>query len=223
MRTVRQILVGIFCVALLVGMGTMVSQLESEARASIGYNLQAALFEENHAGYQLIFVTDKKHKDDDDDDEEDDQRLRVRHTDLREDHEEIDSKQNMIKESLDVLEGNQARTHEWLEKIEGMLQPKPVCPEGGAADPTGRYVTYEADLTDRKKVCDQNSGLFWEQDPDSLTRGRMILADALLFCPTLGPGWRLPEIHELVGVVDYTTILPAVNLWQSPYRSARGS
>jgi len=125
---------------------------------------------------------------------------RVNHKDLRADHEQ--------------LEYDNRKTHEWLEKIEGMLEPAPVCPEaGGTPDASGRYVTYEAEDPDPKKVCDMRTGVFYEQSPS--TSGFQWSSDGVEteaqdHCTNdVGPGWRLPEVVELVSVVDYSASNPA--------------
>ena len=109
----------------------------------------------------------------------------------------------------DLAKG-QEKTHEWLEKIEGMLEACPSA-EDAETDASGRWVTYPS-MTPMA-VCDTTTGTFWEQDPDSSTRGVKSHADALLFCSTLGPGWELPEVAALVGIVDYLdTTSPANGL-----------
>lgn len=144
------------------------------------------------------------------------------HKDLRGDHEDLEGNQNMIKDTLDAVEGNQAMTHEWLEKIEtaiGELEPGgagPVCPEaGGTPVASGRYVTYEADDPDPKKVCDRRTGVFYEQSPSTDTfawSSDGVETEAQDHCEAIGPGWRLPTYHELIAVVDVTIFNPAVNL-----------
>ncbi len=127
----------------------------------------------------------------------------VSHKDLRADHED--------------LEYDNRKTHEWLEKIEGMLAPvKPVCPvAGGTPDASGQYVTYEADALDPKKVCDIRTGLFYEHSPSTSTfqwSSDGTATEAQDHCTNdLGAGWRLPTSYELYAVVDVTTFQPAVN------------
>ncbi len=108
------------------------------------------------------------------------------------------------------LAKDHAKTHEWLEKIEGMLAEGPVCRAADDAftDASGRFVTYPSATP--VEVCDTTTGKYWEKDPDSLLRGEKVHADALAFCPTLGPGWRLPEIQEVSDLVDYSQLNPAL-------------
>lgn len=91
------------------------------------------------------------------------------------------------------------------------VEAEPVCPEGGTADASGRYKTYDMDATDPKKVCDMTTGLFWEQLPDGVNEYNLNPGTAQAHWAALGAGWRVPEVQELVGVVDYTIFIPAVN------------
>ena len=115
-----------------------------------------------------------------------------------------------------ITQGDIADTQTAIAEVKALveaLEPGegPVCPEGGTADASGRYKTYDADATDPKKVCDMTTGLFWEQSPD----GGLYNVDpgtAQAHCAALGAGGRVPEVLELVGVVDYTVFAPAVNM-----------
>ncbi len=57
------------------------------------------------------------------------------------------------------------------------------------------------------KVCDNTTGLFWEQMPDRILRSWQ---QALDHCPTLGDGSRLPEVKELMSLLDYSQFNPAL-------------
>ena len=96
----------------------------------------------------------------------------------------------------------------WMEPIVDLLEPS--CPPADDAftDASGRFVTYPS--TDPVEVCDENSGKFWEQDPDSSNRGRMSNAAAQLFCPTLGTGWGLSAIEELRELENFSERQPAL-------------
>lgn len=72
-------------------------------------------------------------------------------------------------------------------------------------------MTYDADATDPKKVCDTTTGLYWEQSPDGVTRYTLDPGTAQTHFAALGAGWRVPEIGELHDVVDYTAFNPVVN------------
>jgi len=56
-------------------------------------------------------------------------------------------------------------------------------------------------------VCDNRTGLSWQQSPDTILRSQ---ADALIHCPTVRPGYRLPSVQERVSVLDYTQFMPAI-------------
>lgn len=90
---------------------------------------------------------------------------------------------------------------EWLEKIEEQLgDAAPPCGAGTAGQ---RFVV----STDGTEVCDNTTGWTWEQTPDSIERTH---ADALAHCPTVGPGYGLPEVKALISLVDYSQFDPAL-------------
>ena len=84
---------------------------------------------------------------------------------------------------------------------------KTVC---GFRNPKARFVTSK----DGKYVCDRTTGDIWEQDPDSNNRGPMTQEEAVAFCADLNKGYgqkyELPSIQQLVSVLDYTQISPAL-------------
>jgi hypothetical protein len=57
-------------------------------------------------------------------------------------------------------------------------------------------------------VYDQASGLTWQQrlDPGSYTWG-----DAIKYCASLGPGWRVPSLTETQTIIDDAHEFPAVD------------
>ena len=121
---------------------------------------------------------------------------------------EFSAQHDMIKETLDVVEGNQAKTHEWLEKIETAIEElaDPLC---GAGTEGQRFVP--DDPTNPTEYCDNDTGLFWVKTPDSILRNH---ADALTHCAELNLGngqtYRLPEVKELISLVDYSQFFPAL-------------
>ncbi len=84
------------------------------------------------------------------------------------------------------------------------LKPGYAGPPCGAGTEGQRFVV----SPNGTEVCDNTTGLKWEQNPDSITRSH---ADALAHCPTLGPGFRLPEVKELSSLVDYTQSFPPLS------------
>ncbi len=84
------------------------------------------------------------------------------------------------------------------------LKPGYAAPPCGAGTAGQRFVV----SPNSTEVCDNTTGLKWEQNPDSITRSH---ADALAHCPTLGPGFRLPEVKELSSLVDYTQSFPPLS------------
>ena len=96
--------------------------------------------------------------------------------------------------------------NEILEKLDTLqesvdqLHPEPPC----GPDTVGqRFVV----STDGTEVCDNTTGLIWDQMPDSVSRPWQ---DAVDHCPTLGGGYRLPFVKELNSLVDYSQITPAL-------------
>ncbi len=70
----------------------------------------------------------------------------------------------------------------------------------GAGPPCGTFQRFVVSQ-DGTKVCDNTTGLVWQQQPDNSFLSQL---DALAHCPTLGAGSRLPEIKELLNLVDYS-------------------
>ena len=54
---------------------------------------------------------------------------------------------------------------------------------------------------DGTEVCDNTTGLRWEQTPDPTLD--ISQPAALTHCPTVGMNYRLPEIRELHSLIDY--------------------
>ena len=96
------------------------------------------------------------------------------------------------------------------EKLDEVLLALNALPTGGAL-PCGaatagiRFVV----STDGTEVCDNTTGFIWEQMPDSVPRQWQ---DAIDFCPTLGIGYRLPEVEELISLLDFSQFNPALSL-----------
>ena len=75
--------------------------------------------------------------------------------------------------------------------------------EGPPCGTFQRFVVSE----DGTEVCDNTTGLIWQQTPDNSFLGQV---DAIALCPTLGAGYRLSEIKELISLVDYSQFNPAL-------------
>ncbi|MBW2623426.1 MAG: DUF1566 domain-containing protein, partial [Deltaproteobacteria bacterium] len=75
-----------------------------------------------------------------------------------------------------------------------------------------------AELVDNRDgtVMDTSTGLLWQQQ----TAGPMTWEDALSYCENLilagYTDWRLPNIHELRSLVDYTLVDPALDILLFP-------
>jgi len=142
---------------------------------------------------------------------------RVNHKDLRADHEQ--------------LEYDNRKTHEWLGKIETAIEAlEPAAPLCGAGTEGQRFVP--DDPTTPTEYCDNTTGLSWVKTPDSTARPQ---AAAITHCDTLdnsgnGQTYRLPEVKELISLVDYSQSSPALpaghpfmNVQSSVYWSATTS
>lgn len=63
---------------------------------------------------------------------------------------------------------------------------------------------------EKREDCyyDTETGLEWSLE----SHGPMSWQEMIDFCMTLGSGWRLPTIHELITLVDYNEFKPATKL-----------
>ena len=63
---------------------------------------------------------------------------------------------------------------------------------------------------EKREDCyyDTETGLEWSLE----SHGPMSWQEMIDFCMTLGSGWRLPTIHELITLVDYNEFKPATGL-----------
>ena len=75
---------------------------------------------------------------------------------------------------------------------------QPPC---GAGTEARRFVV----SPDGTEVCDNTTGLNWQQNPDSTQRTQ---ANALAYCPTVAARSRVPEVKELISVLDYASFDP---------------
>jgi len=75
---------------------------------------------------------------------------------------------------------------------------QPPC---GAGTEARRFVV----SPDGTEVCDNTTGLNWQQNPDSTQRTQ---ANALAYCPTVAARSRVPEVKELISVLDYASFHP---------------
>ena len=86
------------------------------------------------------------------------------------------------------------------ESVDALGQLTPPCGAGTAGE---RFVLRDGG----EEVCDNTTGLFWEQMPDSVGRFQQ---ESIDYCSTLRAGSRLPEIKELISLVDFNQVLPAL-------------
>jgi len=100
------------------------------------------------------------------------------HHNLAIDHTGLDQKLNQILETMQSM---------------GEHSASPLC---GAGTQTQRFVS----SGDGSEVCDNTTGLYWEQSPSSLS---FKPENALNHCLALGGGYRLPGIKELGSLIDY--------------------
>ena len=57
-------------------------------------------------------------------------------------------------------------------------------------------------------VLDRSTGLQWQKEPNNSEP--MTMTNAVAYCPSLGDGSRLPEVKELLSLVDYSQFTPAL-------------
>jgi len=116
------------------------------------------------------------------------------HSDLRSDHGNLAIDHDGLSEKL----------NEVLESINNLVVG-PLC---GAGTEGQRFVV----SADGKEVCDNTTGRYWEQAPNP--GNGVFHATAILSCANLdlgnGQSYRLPEIKELISLVDYSQMAPAL-------------
>jgi len=117
---------------------------------------------------------------------------------------EMSAQHDMIKQAITDAQMAIQGDLTTLQTAVDTLAPGEAAPPCGAA---GRFVD------DGVEVCDNNTGLYWVKMPDSTLR---IHATAVTHCDELDLGnsqtYRLPEIQELIGLIDYGQVnlaLPA--------------
>ncbi|MDX2460072.1 MAG: DUF1566 domain-containing protein [Gammaproteobacteria bacterium] len=86
------------------------------------------------------------------------------------------------------------------ESVDALGQLAPPC---GAGTTGQRFVV----LDGGEEVCDNTTGLIWEQMPDPVGRFWQVTVD---YCPTVRAGSRLPELEELISLLDYSQVFPAL-------------
>ena len=93
--------------------------------------------------------------------------------------------------------------------VKALVEALEVGAPCGAGTEGQRFVVSE----DGKEVCDNTTGLYWEQSPTTNTFNH---ANALTHCSTLdlgnGQTYSLPEIKKLISLVDYSQFDPALPL-----------
>jgi len=57
-------------------------------------------------------------------------------------------------------------------------------------------------------ITDIKTGLVWQKDTAPWT---FTWEKAVKYCGEMGDGWRLPTIEELISIVDYSRIDPAID------------
>ena len=75
---------------------------------------------------------------------------------------------------------------------------------GYAKAPKGRFTVDVA----KGEVTDNTTGLIWRQ---AINPGSFTFDEAVAHCPTLGAGWRTPNVRELASIVDEANVYPSVD------------
>ncbi len=104
------------------------------------------------------------------------------HSDLRSDHANLAIEHGGLDQKLDQV----------LEDISNLGVGAPLC---GAGTEGQRFVV------NGPEVCDNTTGLYWEQSPS--TSG-LDWQGAVIRCTALGSGYALPELKQLISLVDYS-------------------
>lgn len=88
-----------------------------------------------------------------------------------------------------------------------------------AEAPPGRYTVTALGTIAGGTVLDTKTGLTWQrQAPETY----YTWADATSYCPTLGAGWRLPSVKELMTLVDYSKLFPDPAIDTTAFTNAPG-
>jgi len=111
--------------------------------------------------------------------------LAHQHTELASDHKNLIIDHTGVHQKLDQM-------LTILETITNTT-PAPLCGVGTEAQ---RFVP----SADGQAICDNTSGLRWEQAPSTLSFSH---ESALAHCLDLGSGYRLPRIKELLTLINY--------------------
>jgi len=112
--------------------------------------------------------------------------LAHQHTELASDHKNLSIDHTEVNQKLDQILT--------ILKMMTDMTPTPMCGVGTEAQ---RFVP----SADGQAICDNTSGLHWEQAPSTLTFSH---ESALAHCLDLGGGYRLPRIKELLTLIDYS-------------------
>ena len=109
---------------------------------------------------------------------------------------EMGAQHNMIKQDIaDAETAIQADIAEVKALLEA--QDAPLC---GAGTEGERFVS------DTTEVCDNTTGLYWQQSPSTSV---FDWTEAIAHCTALGSGYALPEVKQLISLVDYSEPNPA--------------
>jgi hypothetical protein len=81
-----------------------------------------------------------------------------------------------------------------------------LSPEGRADAPAGRYT-----LAGNGTVYDTQTGLTWQQSDDGVDRNWNAAVSYCQTLPLAGGGWRLPQVKELLSILDLSRSNPALD------------
>ncbi len=134
---------------------------------------------------------------------------------------EMAAQHDMLKTGQDDTQTALGATQTAIAEVKALVQGMtlPLC---GVGTEGQRFVE------DGTEVCDNTTGLYWVKTPDATRRNH---ATAVIHCATLdlsnSQTYRLPEMQELVNLLDYSQFNPAlpaghsfVNVQLSSYWSA---
>lgn len=94
----------------------------------------------------------------------------------------------------------------WLRLgLGGALAASFLAPEGRADAPQGRYTVSSG------TVYDTQTGLTWQQTVDGMDRDWNAAVSYCQALPLAGGGWRLPQVNELLTILDVSRSNPAID------------
>ena len=109
---------------------------------------------------------------------------------------------------LALTGGQHSALSEQLDQVMEAISELPAggAPPCGAGTEGKRFVVFQERWP--HEVCDNTTGLFWEQEPSNAL---LQWDNAIAFCQdNVGADYRLPVVKDLSGLVDYSQVNPSL-------------